>query len=279
MYQFRSVTPRIERYREKVRNRLIIGDAAKEKLKYEAEIRYQNFPPMVQKPMISKYVIENMPIDIQEDEFFVGDMGGKNWGDSHALAWVLMADIEHTWPILEDGLHHAPMDDPIYSKQLLAIAPEDVKELREIINKKIAANDGIRPEEWLPDGAQEFFALQASDYGKIGGWPVMLPPGHLTPGFQNLLRRGYADIRKEAQDWLDAHEGNVQGDNMGRYMFYKAATIACDTAILLTRRYADLAREKAASCADAEKKAEFEKMAEGLDWIAEKPARNFWEAL
>ena len=279
MYQFRSITPRIERYREKVRNRLIIGDAAKEKLKYEAEIRYQNFPPMIQKPMISKYVIENMPIDIQEDEFFVGDMGGKNWGDSHALSWVFMADIENTWPILEDGLHHAPMDDPIYSKQLLAIAPEDVKELRGIIQKKIAANDGIRPEEWLPDGAREFFALQASDYGKIGGWPVMLPPGHLTPGFQNILKRGYADIRREAQEWLDAHEGNIQGDNMGRYMFYKAATIACDTAILLTRRYADLAREKAASCPDAEKKAEYERMAEGLDWIADKPARNFWEAL
>ena len=160
----------------------------------------------------------------------------------------------------------------------MAISPEDLKELRAIMQEMMAAYGNTIPEEWLPDGAQDFFKLQASDYGKIGGWPVMLPPGHLTPGFQNILKRGYGDIRKQAQDWLDEHEGNIQGDNMGKYMFYKAATVACDGAITLTRRYADLAREKAKTAPTAERKAELEKMAVSLDWIAENPARTFWEA-
>ncbi|MBQ9857661.1 MAG: pyruvate formate lyase family protein, partial [Oscillospiraceae bacterium] len=278
MYTFRPYTDRIARMRDKVRDRVIVADAAKARLQHEAKQKYYNFPPMLQKPYISLHVISNMPIDIREDEYFVGDMGNKGWGAAFGHMW-LMADIENTWPIEEDGLHHAPDDDPYYSHQKLAIHPDDLAELRQIFKEQMSVYGNQIPEEWLPDGAREFFALQATDYGKIGGFPVMLPPGHLTPGFQNILKRGYGDIRKQAQDWLDEHEGNVQGDNMGKYMFYKAATVACDGAITMTRRYADLAREKALTAPTAERKAELEKMAAGLDWIAEKPARTFWEAL
>ena len=68
------------------------------------------------------------------------------------------------------------------------------------------------------------------------------------------------------------------GDNMGKYQFYKAATLACDGAITLTRRYAEVAREKAKTAPTPERKAELENMAEHLDWIATEPPRTFWEA-
>ncbi len=278
MYNFRPYTDRIARMKVKVRDRLITADAAKATIQYEAEQKYKNFPPMLQKPYMGLYIIQNMPIDIVEDEYFVGDMGNKGWGAASGAMWT-MVDIENTWPIGEDGLHHAPDDDPLYSHQKLAISPEELKAFRALNEKRRAAMGSIFPEEWLPDGAREFFALQASDYGKIGGFPVQLPPGHLTPGFQNILKRGYADIRKQAQDWLDEHHGNVQGDNMGKYMFYKAAVVSCDGAITLTRRYADLARQKAETAPTPERKAELEQMAVSLDWIAEKPARTFREAL
>jgi formate C-acetyltransferase len=106
----------------------------------------------------------------------------------------------------------------------------------------------------------------------------MLPPGHLTPGFQNILKKGYGAIKKQAQEFLDAHEGDCMGDSMGKYMFYEACVVACDGAITLTRRYADLCREKAKT-ASPERAQELTNMAEGLDHIAEKPARTFWEAL
>ena len=277
MYTFKPCTDRIERMRAKVRDRLIVADAEKMRLKMEATAKYRNFPPVIKSPMESLYVISNMPIDIEEDEYFVGDMGNKHWGAAEGAMW-LMADIEHTWPIEEDGLHHAPDDDPLYSHQKLAIAPEDLKQMRELFAKQMSANGGIRAEDWLPDGAEDLFRLQACTYGRPGGFPVMLPPGHLTPGFQNILRQGYGAIRKQAQDWMDARKGNIMGDDMDKYMFYKAATVACDGAITLTRRYADKAREKAQSAPTPERKAELEKMAAGLDWIAENPARTFWEA-
>ena len=262
MYEFRPIADRIAVYREKVRNRLIIGDASKEKLKLEAEMKFRSYPPMLKKAYMSRHVIENMPIHIQEDEYFFGDMCTKHWGAASATFW-LMADIEHTWPILEDGLHHAPLDDPLYSKQLMAIAPEELAELREITKKKFEMGL-IGGEDWLPTGARDFFALQASDYGKIGGFPVMLPPGHLTPGFQTILKRGYADIEKQARDWLDAHEGNIQGDDIGKYIFYSAAEVCCQTATAMTLRYAELLKAESAKAADPERKAEYASRAESL---------------
>ena len=68
------------------------------------------------------------------------------------------------------------------------------------------------------------------------------------------------------------------GDDIGKYMFYKAATVACDGAITLTRRYADLSRRLAAEAGDPAKKAEFLSRAESLDHIATETPRTFWEA-
>ena len=120
MYTFKPCTERILRMRDKVRDRVIVADAEKARIKLEARRKYRNFPPMLQKPYESLYVISRMPIDIREDEYFAGDMGNKGWGAANGQMW-LMADIENTWPIEPDGLHHAPDDDPL-SHQKLAIS-------------------------------------------------------------------------------------------------------------------------------------------------------------
>ncbi len=281
MYTFKPYTERVARLRDAVRDRLMVADAEKPRLQLEAKKKYIKYPPMLQKPYISLYVLERMPLNIQEDEYFFGGLGNKGWGGANtggAGTMWLSVDIENTWPIMADGLHHAPDDDPFYSHQKMAISPADLKELRAIAKERAEIEGGFGAQDWLPDGVQELFALQANPSGKIGGWPIYLPPGHLTPGYQNILRQGYRVIRKRAQDWLDEHEGNIMGDDIGKYMFYKAATVACDGAITLTRRYAALARELAEKAADPEKKAEYESRAESLDWIATETPRTFWEA-
>ena len=139
MYQFKPVTDRIERMRARVRDRLIVADPVKARLAMEAKIKYSNYPPVIQKAMEEYYIISKMPIDIVEDEYFAGDVGNKGWGSASGTMWLMM-DIENTWPIGEDGLHHAPDDDPMYSHQKLAISPADLKELRELMKQQFSAN-------------------------------------------------------------------------------------------------------------------------------------------
>ena len=203
MYTFKPYTDRVARLRDAVRDRVMVADASKARIQLDAEYKYANYPPILKRAYSTLYVMERIHLNIQPDEFFVGGMGNKGWGAAFGERWI-DADIENTWPIEADGLHHAPDDDPFYSHQKMAISPEDVKALREIRAERMSNNGGIWPEDWLPDGAKEFFATQATDYGKIGGWPLHLPPGHLTPGYQNIISKGYGAIRKEAQDWLDS---------------------------------------------------------------------------
>ena len=98
MYTFKPIPERVARLRDAVRDRLLIADAAKDRLQLEALKKYRKYPPLLQKPYISLYVLERMPIGIQEDEFFFGDMGNKHWGGARGYMWI-GCDIENTWPI------------------------------------------------------------------------------------------------------------------------------------------------------------------------------------
>ena len=278
MYTFRPCTERAIRLRDAVRNRLIVADPSKYRIQMEAEKLYKKYPPILQKAYMNRYVMERIHLNIQKDEYFVGGLGHKGWGEAHAERWM-MVDIENTWPILEDGLHHAPLDDPYYSYQKLAVSPEDLKELHAIFAEKFRLSGGMDALDWAPDGAEQYFETQATDYGKLGGFPLHMPPGHLTPGFQNIMKSGYGAIRRQAREWLDAHEGNIMGDDIGKYMFYKAAEVSCDAVEILSHRYAEMLRGLAAGEDTApEKKAEYLDRADSLDWIATETPRTFWEA-
>ncbi len=105
-----------------------------------------------------------------------------------------------------------------------------------------------------------------------------MPMGHFSTNYNKAVRVGFGAIRREAADKMAAMEGCIFGDNAKRYTFYRAVTIVCDAAILLAKRYAALAAEKAER-AEGDLKKKFLKMADSLNWIMEHPARSTWEAL
>jgi formate C-acetyltransferase len=260
--------------RERIRDRVIRGDPERSQLKLEALRKYDGIEPLIQKPLQSLHVISNMTLRLEDDDYFAGSKTVYFNGSSGAM-WPLIVDIEKEWELREDGLYHCP---PSYELRL-AISKEDIDKIRDAA-PELAKYQGAMfgPDKWLPDGAEKFMKLGACDYGIPGRPGVLTPPGHLTPGFHKIIKVGYGAIRAQAQEWMDAREGDIMGDDMRKYIFYKAAVIACDGAITLTRRFADLAAEKAASAPTPERRAELEQMSRSLYWIAEKPARTFWEA-
>ncbi|MDR2486969.1 MAG: hypothetical protein LBD12_03310 [Clostridiales Family XIII bacterium] len=277
MYTFREATPRIQRIREKVRDRVIRGDAEKSVIQAEAIEKYKHIVPIIKRPLITKELCERMTLRVEDDDYFVGNKGKSFCGNS-GIMWPLFVDIEREWAMKDDGLWHNPEGEELR----LCIAQEDIDEMRRVAPVLFENSDWQVAEAWLPDGAEDFFALGACDYGERGRPGIMsLSCGHLTPGWHKIIKVGYGAIRRQAQDWMDAHEGNLMGDGMGRYMFYKSAVIACDGAEALTRRYAALCRERSAEAAEAgdgARRDELLRMAEGLDHIATEPAATFWEA-
>ena len=82
MYTFKPYTERVARLRDAVRDRLMVADAEKSRLQLEALKKYRKYPPILQKPYISLYVLERMPLNIQEDEYFFGNLGCKGFGNA-----------------------------------------------------------------------------------------------------------------------------------------------------------------------------------------------------
>jgi pyruvate formate-lyase/glycerol dehydratase family glycyl radical enzyme len=278
MYEFRPATDRIKHMRNLIRNRVIRNDAERALITTESFKRNENVVPIIKRPLATCDVCSQMTVRVEDFEIIVGNKGQHFLGSGVNPEWFgagfapVMVE-KGIWSLREDGLYHNPDDEEIR----LTISPEDAESLSAIREYWKGKTVGATADAWQPDGYKEFSRLDVSSYNTSMGL-MMIPTGHLTPGFEKIINVGYGAIRKQAQDWMDAHKGNLMGEDMDKYMFYKSAVIACDAAGIMIKRYGQACFDKAAQCRDAARKAELMKMGEGLMWISKNPARTFWEA-
>jgi len=278
MYEFRPVTDRIKLMRNLIRNRVIRSDAERALITTESNKRNEQVVPVIKRPMATYDVCSRMTVRVEDFELIVGNKGQHFLGSGVNPEWFgagfIPGMVENgIWTLRDDGLYHNPDDEEIR----LTVSREDAEALIALREYWKGKTVGATADAWQPDGYKEFSGLDVSSYNNSMGL-MMIPTGHLTPGFEKIINVGYGSIRRQAQDWMDAHRGNLMGEDMNRYMFYRSAVIACDAASIMIKRYGQACFDKAAGCSEAERRAELMKMGEGLMWISENPARTFWEA-
>ena len=201
---------------------------------------------------------------------FCGSATYPEWGGSFTLPWLVDSG---SWTLRDDDLYHNPDDEVLR----MSVAPEDVEIFREISGYWEGKTYNDVAAAWQPQGYEELARMNISAT-KVGAPLLMMPSGHLTPGFPKIINKGYGALRKEAQDWLDGHVNDLMGDDAQKVLFYEAIVNTCDAAITLLRRYSEKCLEKASSCEDKARKAELESMADSLLWISVNPCRTFREA-
>lgn len=278
MYGFRPVTGRIERLRGLIRDRVIPVDAERALAITRAWREHLAEPPMIRRAHAVSEILGSMTLRVEELELFAGSLGRDFCGSSIYPEWNgenwIPAFVENgTYTLGEDGLYHTPKDDV----GALCFTRETYEALASIRGFWAENSETAPLRAWQPEGYRLFESLEMSSYTSKKD-AMSSPVGHLTPGHEKILRLGYGAIRDEAQAWLDAHEGDLMGGDIGKCVFYSAVVIVCDAAIGYIRRYAGACRECARSARDDKVREEKLHMAESLDWIAEKPARSFWEA-
>jgi formate C-acetyltransferase len=279
MYEFRSATARILELREQIRDRVLRYEAQRAVIMTEASERYENVAPIIKRPLCLKELCERIELYIGDTEIIVGSKGKRQFSCASYPEWMPDDWIFHfidtgVWKIREDGLYHNPDGEEL--KQ--TIHPDDYDDFVRVRPYWDNHRIGAVADAWKPEFYDEFARLSVSSYVEGGMSLAGLPAGHLVAGYEKIINTGYAAIRKQAQDFLDEHRGKTMGEDMDRYMFYQSIVITCDAAITLVKRYARACREKAENWPDSKRKAELLKMADGLDYISENPARNFWEA-
>ncbi len=103
------------------------------------------------------------------------------------------------------------------------------------------------------------------------------PGGGGNLNYPRVYNEGLASIIKEVEERQKALDMRLP--NATKFYFYEACLITMKAIIRLAHRYAELAREMAATEKNAERKAELIAIAETCEWVPEHPARNLREAL
>ncbi|MDR0310260.1 MAG: hypothetical protein LBJ21_01620 [Acidobacteriota bacterium] len=278
MYQFKPITSRIQQMHDLIRDRIIQSDAETAVIMTKCYQENESLLPYLKRPKALKAVCEKMTVRVEDFEMLVGNTSrnfcgsgsSPDWSGADMLPWLVDSG---SWTLRDDGLYHNPDNEELR----MSVAPEDVAAFREIAEywKGKTYNDVAAA--WQPQGYEELARMNISAT-KVGAPLLMMPSGHLTPGFAKIINKGYGAIRKEAQDWLDLHVNDLMGDDAQKVLFYTAVVISCDAASILLKRYGAKCLEKAAKCTDSNRKAELESMADSLVWISENPCRSFREA-
>ena len=280
MYNFRPVSDRIATYREKIRNRIILTDSERAMIVTEAYKDCINLVPTIRRPTILKAVTSQVTLRVEDEDVLVGNRGRYLFSSpsypegSDGAGLAVMGIHTGEWKMGEDGLYHNPDTEDLN----LAISPEDAANLESIVDFWKDKSFCYVADGWAPAGLDELCRLGATKHNIFMRHLIGCRPGHLIAGYGKIINVGYGAIRKQAQDWLDDHFGNVMGDDVMKCLFYSSVVIVCDAAITFVRRYGDECKKKAAGERNPKRKAELERMADSLYWISENPARTFWEA-
>jgi pyruvate-formate lyase len=104
-------------------------------------------------------------------------------------------------------------------------------------------------------------------------------PGITCRGmWEKILSRGMRGLIAEAEANLRRFQ-EMQETDINKYYFWQSAVIVCEAMIGYSRRYARLAENMAEKEIDPQRSSELKEIAAICDWIPEKPARTFREAV
>ena len=271
MYKLEPITPRVAAMREKYRETKPEICTARYRLITEFYMAHPELEGILKRAYNFKNICENIPVRIDDGELIVGAQSGKYRATAiypeNSAVWI-KEEIESRLVSTRD------IDPYIISEadREYVLSTIDFW-LKECLSGKIMT--------YMPEHLKQHAMNGVTMYGLFGaGHQCGSPVGHFTGNHWTAVNVGFGAIRDEADARLRELEARgIFGESIDQYNFYRAVSIVTGAMITLTKRYATLAKEKAAGEKDASRKKELEKMADVLDWCMEKPCRTFHEAL
>ena len=216
-------------------------------------------------------VAKNITVMVQDDQLLLGRCGGHD-----GRYGILYPELDG------DFLDIAVRDLPTRPQSPASISPEDAKIVVEQIapfwkgrTYHEALNKALPPEVHKltyddPDGLiSRFIVNETSSFRSSIQW---------VHDYGKILKRGFNDIKREAQEKLAALDPASAKDMCEKKPFLDAVVIVCDAIVLWAKRHAEEARKVAEKTDDPVRKAELLRMAANAERVPGEPARDFWEA-
>ena len=236
-------------------------ESARAKLITESYKETEGEPIITRRAKAFAHILRHIPIIIREDELIVGS--------STIAPRGCQTYPEFSFQWLEDELDtvETRSADPFF------IAEETKADLREVHKYwKGKTTSELATSYMAPEAikAIEHNVFTPGNYFYNG-------VGHVTVKYEEVLAIGYEGIIAKAQSELDKCSVG-DGDYARRSRFLQAVIMSCQAVMEYAYRYAQLADEMAAQCADPVRKAELIAIAQNCRRVPAKGATTFYEA-
>ena len=219
-------------------------------------------PPVLRQALAFDRVLSKMPIWIQDGELIVANIASKPRGA------FLFPEYDDAWLKKElDSISTRKVDPWL-------LADEDKARLKSCMEywkgKSLAAMaDALTVDEVREAERNSFMDIRMAKQGGIG---------HIAPDIEGVISHGLNSLIEAAEEHIKRLD-LANPNDYAKLPFLKAVVIADKAVIKWAKRFADLAREKAAVEPDRERNRELEQIAETCEWVPAHPARSFREAL
>ena len=244
-----------------------------ERMKYFTEAYRNNpqDPPSIKRAKAVAHTLQNMTIFIRDDELLVGNETSKNLGEKINL------DLQR----FNNNLDQKGTFEELSKRnpQPFFIEENDMKSLMEIIpywKGKSLVGDRIHNEllrKNLISDQGMFASIVPNIAIQIG-----TTEGHLSAGYEKLLKQGYKGIIKEANDYQKSlSKDDYEYDE--KYNFYEAVKIYYKAAICFAQRFSDLAYDLAIKAQGEQRAKELRTIGEMMLKFTTNIPDTFYEAV
>lgn len=240
----------------------IFVDISRAKLYTQSYQLNQHDEPVRRRAKVLKHVLENISLDILPDELIVGNPHA----DPHALSIFPEQNLELLSQAVEDG--YVLNEDKKTAEELLAfwngktMADKVAENMSDWIREVVDVSSSFISTTWK-DGIQ-----------------------HSVPNWDYAFENGTEKLKIKIQKKLEETRVKIDRENHtadlsqlinARYL-YEAMLISLEGFENYTVRYSQLAKEKARTERDTNRRMELEKMSEMLKHTLHRRPESFWEA-
>jgi len=267
MYQFAPVSERVKRVRTLYRDTTPYIDINRYRIVTDFYKANRNLRVNLKRALNFSNMCEKMPIWIREDDLIVGSYVASYKASAlypeYSVRWIVQELLDGTVTTRETDPYYVTDEDKQYILDTVDFWDDEC--LNSLVNPYI-------PMEYQVRAKNSCLNFTAQDI-------CPQPIGHFAPNFHKAVDVGFAAVKAEAE--LKMEEALKKGIPGGaaQYNFYRSVSIVCGGMITYAKRYAAEAKRLADECSDPVRKAELVQIADTMNWVMEKPARNFRDAV
>ena len=263
IFNFKEVakSERIDRLKEDLFAKSPEIESARAILLTESYKQTEGMPIIKRRSAAFRHILENLPIVIRYNELVVGS------NTISPRSCQVFPEYSFEWLESEFDTVATRSADPFYISDKTKAELHEVYKYWKGKTTSELATSYMAPETLM---AIEHNIFTPGNYFYNG-------IGHVTVDYGKVLRIGYRGIIDEAKAELEKVRVS-DADGCSKIAFLEAVIESCEAVITFAKRYAELARKEAESCADAKRKSELLQIAENCSKVPENGATSFYEA-